>query len=149
MPEEGRSIFKMQDSYYFAIESPIPLHHSAKKPEEAPISATDTSTMDNAVLDISISDLPEVSIPPPLSSPLPLQCLAANALPDQTKKEIESVIAEFNTSNSATDSSRREVCMATFNTMHACGGINTMMILARMANIMIGCMICEGTVNTS
>ena len=43
----------------------------------------------------SLPDIPEIVIPPPLFNPLPLQCLAANALPDEVKSEIESVITLY------------------------------------------------------
>ena len=43
--------------------------------------------------DLSLLALPEICIPPPLFTPLPLQCLAASALPDGVKREIESVTA--------------------------------------------------------
>ena len=68
MPEE--QIHKRHSSYAQAMESPIYL-----------------SILEDPFL-------PEICIPPPLISPLPLQCLAADALPETVKREIEYVIAE-------------------------------------------------------
>ena len=45
-------------------------------------------------LNTLLMSLPEISIPPPIYNPLPLQCLAASALPDAIKRDIEEVIAE-------------------------------------------------------
>lgn len=45
---------------------------------------------------------PDIIIPPPVFSPLPLQCLAAEALPDRLKREIEGVIAECSCRETAT-----------------------------------------------
>ena len=38
--------------------------------------------------------MPEISIPSPLHNPLPLQCLAASALPKELRREIDGLIAE-------------------------------------------------------
>jgi len=57
----------------------------------AETSATATKTDSSG----SLPDIPEITIPPPLFNPLPLQCLAANALPDEVKSEIESVITLY------------------------------------------------------
>ena len=43
----------------------------------------------------SLPDIPDIFIPLPLFNPLPLQCLAANALPDELKSEIDGVIALY------------------------------------------------------
>lgn len=43
---------------------------------------------------ISLDTIPDIIVPPPLYNPLPLQCLAASALPDEVKMEIEEVISQ-------------------------------------------------------
>ena len=40
-------------------------------------------------------DLPDIIIPAPLHNPLPLQCLAADALPKQVKEEIDRITAHY------------------------------------------------------
>ena len=52
-------------------------------------------TMSVESLNTLLGKLPEISIPPTLYNPLPLQCLAANALPDGVKAEIDGVIAQY------------------------------------------------------
>lgn len=46
-------------------------------------------------LNTLLTRLPEISIPLTLYNPLPLQCLAANALPDTVRNEIDGVIAQY------------------------------------------------------
>ena len=43
----------------------------------------------------SVLGLPDIVVPRLLNSPLPLQCLAAEALPDQMKREIQLITNEF------------------------------------------------------
>lgn len=42
----------------------------------------------------SLDTIPDIVIPLPLYNPLPLQCLAANALPEEVKMEIEEVVSQ-------------------------------------------------------
>lgn len=52
-------------------------------------------TMSVESLNTILSKLPEISIPATLCNPLPLQCIAANALPENVKAEINGVIAQY------------------------------------------------------
>ena len=78
-------------------------------PEESSFELEKGSAMELSI-DI-LAALPEISIPSLLVDPLPLQCLAANALPDRVKREIESVTASVIEPNSSLSSSETiEVC---------------------------------------
>ena len=46
-------------------------------------------------LNTLLMNLPDIIIPEPLCSPLPLQCLALNALPDSIRKEIDGILEEY------------------------------------------------------
>lgn len=46
-------------------------------------------------LNTLLMSMPEISIPSPLHNPLPLQCLAANALPVELRREIDGLINEY------------------------------------------------------
>ena len=46
-------------------------------------------------LNTLLMSMPEISIPSPLHNPLPLQCLAASALPMELRREIDGLIAEY------------------------------------------------------
>ena len=46
--------------------------------------------------------LPDIVIPAPLHNPLPLQCLAADALPEQVKEEIDRITAHYGTMDAGT-----------------------------------------------
>ncbi len=70
---------KRQSSYVNAMESPVPRRPLYRC---SPIEEDDELP-------------PDIIIPPPLFSPLPLQCLAADALPDAVKREIEIIVAEY------------------------------------------------------
>ncbi len=59
-------------------------------------------TMSVESLNTILSKLPEISIPPTVCNPLPLQCIAANALPENVKAEIDCVIAQY-TDHTATN----------------------------------------------
>ena len=48
--------------------------------------------MMNCIYDFN---LPEISLPRPIYNPLPLQCLAASALPESVQREIDEVIALY------------------------------------------------------
>ncbi len=58
------------------------------------LSRTDR-TMSVESLNTLLSQLPEISIPATLFNPLPLQCIAANALPKNVRAEIDGVIAQY------------------------------------------------------
>ena len=45
-------------------------------------------------LNTLLMSMPEISIPSPVRNPLPLQCLAASALPAELRREIDGLIAE-------------------------------------------------------
>lgn len=46
-------------------------------------------------LNTLLMSMPEISIPALVYNPLPLQCLAVSALPDQLRREIDDVIAAY------------------------------------------------------
>ena len=89
MPESRWKPFFPQamDSLQFEI---IPEETSFEiLPEESSLEFAPEDEDDCFVLET----LPEICIPAPLLTPLPLQCLAASALPDGVRREIESVTA--------------------------------------------------------
>ena len=55
-------------------------------------------------LNTLLMSLPEISIPALEHSPLPLQCLAASALPPELRSEIDGVIARYASCLSASNS---------------------------------------------
>ena len=89
MPE-GR--FVLNDGLVTS-ESPLGLEDSCFLPSTA--AGLETSKLAKAESMSSLPDIPDIFIPLPLFNPLPLQCLAANALPDELKSEIDSVIALY------------------------------------------------------
>ncbi len=78
------------------MDSPTDLdavsYESAKDAEN--LCRTDR-TMSVESLNTLLSKLPEISIPATLFNPLPLQCIAANALPKNVRAEIDGVIAQY------------------------------------------------------
>ena len=60
-------------------------------------------------LNTLLMSMPEISIPPPVHNPLPLQCLAASALPVELKREIDVVIAECALSALSSDEDQEQV----------------------------------------
>ncbi len=58
-------------------------------------------------LNTLLTCLPDIVIPEPLYNPLPLQCLAANALPEAICKEIEQVLRECRSTMTTTASPKR------------------------------------------
>lgn len=59
----------------------------ARPPHPVPQAAQETLS--------AIAGLPDIVIPPSRYNPLPLQCLAANALPNQVKDEIDRITSEY------------------------------------------------------
>ena len=91
MPE-GR--FVLNDGLVTS-ESPLGLEDSCFLPSTAAGLETSKGQLAKAESMSSLPDIPDIFIPLPLFNPLPLQCLAANALPDELKSEIDSVIALY------------------------------------------------------
>lgn len=52
-----------------------------------------------------LSRLPDIVIPETLHNPLPLQCLAFNALPEIVREDIDGVLSEFSSSSAVMDAS--------------------------------------------
>lgn len=76
-------------------ESPLGLEDSCFLSSTAAGLETSKEQLAKAESMSSLPDIPDIFIPLPLFNPLPLQCLAANALPDELKSEIDSVIALY------------------------------------------------------
>lgn len=63
--------------------------------------------------------MPEICIPDPVHNPLPLQCLAASALPPELRREIDGVIAEYASALTASSSQERlDVCATAEQVQH-------------------------------
>lgn len=65
------------------------LHMDANHPHPTLLEASADKEMWSAL------ELPDIVIPPPLYNPLPLQCLAAEALPVELKEEINRITARY------------------------------------------------------
>ena len=76
-------------------ESPLDLEDDCFLPSTAAGLGTSKGKLAKAESISSLPDIPDIFIPLPLFNPLPLQCLAANALPDELKSEIDGVIALY------------------------------------------------------
>ena len=97
MPESSCThTYKRNASYPLAMESPInsDVSYESVKDSNGAMEKSDR-TMSVESLNTLLSKLPEISIPPTLYNPLPLQCLAASALPEGVRAEIDGVIAQF------------------------------------------------------
>lgn len=57
------------------------------------------------------AELPDIVIPLPLHNPLPLQCLAAAALPDQVKQEIDTITDRY--AETSVDSANKQSHVST------------------------------------
>ena len=99
MPESSCThTYKRNTSYPLAMESPIDpevSYESVKDVDSSDAMEKSDRTMSVESLNTLLSKLPEISIPPTLYNPLPLQCLAASALPEGVRAEIDGVIAQF------------------------------------------------------
>ena len=86
--------FVVNDSLVMS-ESPLDLEDDCFLPSRAAALETSKGKLAKAESISSLPDIPDIFIPLPLFNPLPLQCLAANALPDELKSEIDGVIALY------------------------------------------------------
>jgi len=66
------------------------IHHQHLEEGDGLVSAKSVESLTSL-----LRRLPDVVIPEPLYNPLPLQCLAANALPDLVRQEIDSVLNQY------------------------------------------------------
>lgn len=64
------------------------------------------STKSTESLNTLLSSLPEVIIPETLYNPLPLQCLAAGALPEAVREEIDQVLDHYSNAMSSSQSAK-------------------------------------------
>jgi hypothetical protein len=64
------------------------------EPEESSLNRSRDSAKSIESLNTLLMRMPDISIPSPVHNPLPLQCLAANALPMELRREIDGLIAE-------------------------------------------------------
>ena len=63
--------------------------------EELSLNRSRDSAKSIESLNTLLMSMPEISIPSPVRNPLPLQCLAASALPAELRREIDGLIAEY------------------------------------------------------
>ena len=63
--------------------------------EESSLNRSRDSAKSIESLNTLLMSMPEISIPSPVRNPLPLQCLAASALPAELRREIDGLIAEY------------------------------------------------------
>ncbi len=96
MPESLSQLEEMNSFSICGMDSPTNLSVSYElvKSTDHDLSRSDR-TMSVESLNTILSKLPEISIPATLCNPLPLQCIAANALPENVKAEIDGVIAQY------------------------------------------------------
>lgn len=87
MPE-GRGKLIRNPSYPLAIMQ-SPIQFDVIREETIPELERSTDSLDD------LFNLPEIIIPPPLFDPLPLQCIAWQALPEEERREIDSVVALY------------------------------------------------------
>ena len=94
------------NSYFSPVQSPYHLQHEVSNnfPDDA--ASTSFSCFSTSGLSASksqeslntlLTHLPDIVIPEPLYNPLPLQCLAANALPEAVRRDIDQVLGEYST----------------------------------------------------
>ena len=95
MPE-GTHYYLRSTSYFTAMDLPFDSFDTIAE-ESFSLEPLDKSARAMSVesLNTLLARLPEISIPPTLHNPLPLQCLAASALPDNVRNEIDGVIAQY------------------------------------------------------
>lgn len=86
-------------SYLMGMESPLESFETILEEsfttEPMELDKSSARAMSVESLNTLLTSLPEISIPPTLYNPLPLQCLAANALPESVRNEIDGVIAKY------------------------------------------------------
>ena len=92
--------------------------------ESRPLSKSRDSAKSVESLNTLLMSMPEISIPPLIHNPLPLQCLAANALPTELRREIDGVIAEYSQdcSESTIDRSCQQLASSAAETALPDGG---------------------------
>ena len=84
--QEGQLDFSMDD---FEREAGL------LEAEESILNKSRDSAKSIESLNTLLMSMPEISIPSPVRNPLPLQCLAASALPAGLRREIDGLIAEY------------------------------------------------------
>lgn len=100
MPESRESLTQENRLSLESMDLPSDdyLHCEPEYPEdfgESRLNMSRDSAKSIESLNTLLMSMPEISIPPPVHNPLPLQCLAASALPAELKREIDVVIAEY------------------------------------------------------
>ena len=80
--------------------------------EESSLNRSRDSAKSIESLNTLLMRMPEISIPSPVRNPLPLQCLAASALPMELRREIDGLIAECALSCEQQDQARVQVAAA-------------------------------------
>jgi len=101
-----------ESEVYFGMESPSAMDHPTlsfeflrdKEHSTCDFKQRTERTLSVESLNSLLSKMPEISIPSTLYNPLPLQCLAVNALPNGVKREIDGVIAEYTAHASTAES---------------------------------------------
>ena len=90
MPE-NRVVFHRSTSAPLAVESRYRMTGDFETIPEENCCEMYRSTESLDSLDL----LPDIVIPPLLRDPLPLQCLAASALPKQLREELDSIVEQY------------------------------------------------------
>lgn len=86
------------------------------EPEESSLNRSRDSAKSIESLNTLLMRMPDISIPSPVHNPLPLQCLAANALPMELRREIDGLIAECSLFCENQDQAHAQVAASSVNT---------------------------------
>ncbi len=81
--------------YYTTSDDEEPAYHLDNSDDRDELVSSRNSTRSLDSLDTLLMTLPDIVIPDPIRNPLPLQCLAAGALPECLRQEIDVVLKEY------------------------------------------------------